>query len=89
MSGWAIFWIIVAALVVFGIVVNLRELIRYLKIRSMLWRRCLVPQPFCRKKGGRSASAGLCKASVFVPRFGAWRAIAGLPAMCGTMPKAL
>ena len=35
MSGWAIFWIIVAALIVFGIVVNLRELIRYLKIRSM------------------------------------------------------
>jgi len=35
MSGWVIFWIIVAALVVFGIVVNLRELIRYLKIRSM------------------------------------------------------
>ena len=35
MSGWAIFWIIVAALGVFGIVVNLRELIRYLKIRSM------------------------------------------------------
>ncbi len=35
MSGWAIFWIIVAALVVFGIVVNLRELIRYLRIRSM------------------------------------------------------
>jgi Sec-independent protein translocase protein TatA len=35
MSGWMIFWIIVAALVVFGIVVNLRELIRYLKIRSM------------------------------------------------------
>jgi len=35
MSGWVIFWIIVAALVVFGIVVNLRELIRYLRIRSM------------------------------------------------------
>ena len=35
MSGWVIFWIIVAALIVFGIVVNLRELIRYLKIRSM------------------------------------------------------
>jgi hypothetical protein len=35
MSGWAIFWIIVAALIVFAIVVNLRELIRYLKIRSM------------------------------------------------------
>jgi hypothetical protein len=35
MSGWVIFWIIVAALVVFGIVVNLRELIHYLKIRSM------------------------------------------------------
>ena len=35
MSGWMIFWIIVAALIVFAIVVNLRELIRYLKIRSM------------------------------------------------------
>jgi hypothetical protein len=35
MSGWAIFWIIVAALIVFAIIVNLRELIRYLKIRSM------------------------------------------------------
>jgi hypothetical protein len=35
MSGWVIFWIIVAALIVFGIVVNLRELIRYLRIRSM------------------------------------------------------
>jgi hypothetical protein len=35
MSGWVIFWIIVAALIVFAIVVNLRELIRYLKIRSM------------------------------------------------------
>ena len=30
-----IFWIIVAVLIVFGIVVNLRELIRYLRIRSM------------------------------------------------------
>jgi hypothetical protein len=35
MSGWAIFWIIVAALIAFAIVVNLRELIRYLRIRSM------------------------------------------------------
>jgi len=35
MSGWVIFWIIVAALIVFAIVVNLRELIRYLRIRSM------------------------------------------------------
>jgi len=35
MSGWMIFWIIVAALIVFAIVVNLRELIRYLRIRSM------------------------------------------------------
>jgi|HubBroStandDraft_6_1064221.scaffolds.fasta_scaffold641039_3 phosphotransferase system glucose/maltose/N-acetylglucosamine-specific IIC component len=35
MSGWAIFWIIVAVLIVVGILMNLRELIRYLKIRSM------------------------------------------------------
>jgi phosphotransferase system glucose/maltose/N-acetylglucosamine-specific IIC component len=35
MSGWAIFWIIVAVLIVVGILMNLRDLIRYLKIRSM------------------------------------------------------
>ncbi|MGH6822686.1 MAG: hypothetical protein ACRECP_06875 [Methylocella sp.] len=35
MSGWLIFLIVIAALVVFGIVVNLRDLLRYLKIRSM------------------------------------------------------
>jgi hypothetical protein len=35
MSGWAIFWIIVAVLILVGILMNLRELIRYLKIRSM------------------------------------------------------
>ena len=35
MSGWAIFWIFVAALIVVGILMNLRELIRYLRIRSM------------------------------------------------------
>lgn len=35
MSGWAIFWIIVAALVVLGVLANLRDIIRYLKIRSM------------------------------------------------------
>ena len=35
MSGWAIFWIIVAVLIIVGILMNLRDLIRYLKIRSM------------------------------------------------------
>jgi Sec-independent protein translocase protein TatA len=35
MSGWTIFWIVVAALVIFGILTNLRELIRYLRIRNM------------------------------------------------------
>ncbi len=35
MSGWAFFWIIVAVLIVVGILINLRDLIRYLRIRSM------------------------------------------------------
>ena len=35
MSGWAIFFIIVAVLVVVGILINLRDLMRYLRIRSM------------------------------------------------------
>lgn len=35
MSGWAIFWIIVAVLIVTGILMNLRDLIRYFRIRSM------------------------------------------------------
>jgi phosphotransferase system glucose/maltose/N-acetylglucosamine-specific IIC component len=35
MSGWAFFWIIVAVLIVAGILMNLRDLIRYLRIRSM------------------------------------------------------
>jgi hypothetical protein len=35
MSGWAVFWIIVAVLFVVGILMNLRELIRYFRIRSM------------------------------------------------------
>jgi hypothetical protein len=35
MSGWAIFWILVAVLIVVGILMNLRELIRYFRIRSM------------------------------------------------------
>ena len=35
MSGWAIFWIIVAVLIVVGILMNLRELMRYFRIRSM------------------------------------------------------
>jgi len=35
MSGWIIFWIVVAALIVFAIAVNFRDIIRYLKIRTM------------------------------------------------------
>ncbi len=35
MSGWAFFWIIVVVLIVVGILMNLRDLLRYLKIRSM------------------------------------------------------
>jgi hypothetical protein len=35
MSGWEIFWIIVAVLIVVLILSNLRDLFRYLRIRSM------------------------------------------------------
>lgn len=35
MSGWEIFWIIVAVLILALILTNLRDLLRYLKIRSM------------------------------------------------------
>ena len=35
MSGWEIFWIIVALLIVALILTNLRDLVRYLRIRSM------------------------------------------------------
>ena len=35
MSGWMIFGIIVLAVIVLGILVNLRDIKRYLKIRSM------------------------------------------------------
>jgi hypothetical protein len=35
MSGWAIFWLVLAALIVVGIGINLRELIRYFRIRNM------------------------------------------------------
>ena len=35
MSGWEIFWIVVALLIAALILTNLRDLIRYLKIRSM------------------------------------------------------
>lgn len=35
MSGWVIFWIIVVALLVLVLLVNLRDIRRYLKIRSM------------------------------------------------------
>lgn len=35
MSNWEIFWIVVAVALVLVILLNLRDLIRYLKIRSM------------------------------------------------------
>ncbi|MGH7842649.1 MAG: DUF6893 family small protein [Candidatus Binataceae bacterium] len=35
MSGWVIFLIVVVALVVFGILSNLRDILRYLRIRAM------------------------------------------------------
>ncbi|MDB6142019.1 MAG: hypothetical protein JWP80_1063 [Pseudomonas sp.] len=35
MSGWAIFWILVLALIVVLIAVNIHDLKRYLKIRNM------------------------------------------------------
>ena len=35
MSGWAIFWIVVAVLILALILTNLRDLMRYLRIRSM------------------------------------------------------
>ncbi len=35
MSGWTIFGIVVAAVIVIGILANLRDIRRYLKIRSM------------------------------------------------------
>jgi hypothetical protein len=35
MSGWEIFWIIVAVLIALLIISNLRDFIRYLRIRSM------------------------------------------------------
>ena len=35
MSGWEIFWIVVAILIAALILTNLRDFLRYLKIRSM------------------------------------------------------
>lgn len=35
MSGWTIFWLIVAILIVIAILMNLRDIMRYLKIRMM------------------------------------------------------
>ncbi len=35
MSGWEIFWIIVAVLIALLIISNLRDIVRYLRIRSM------------------------------------------------------
>lgn len=35
MSNWEIFWIVVAVVLVLVILLNLRDLIRYFKIRSM------------------------------------------------------
>jgi hypothetical protein len=32
---WTFFWIVIAVLIVYAIVVNLRELIRYFRIRNM------------------------------------------------------
>lgn len=35
MSGWDVFWIIVLVFVVLAILINLRDIVRYLKIRAM------------------------------------------------------
>lgn len=35
MSGWEIFGLVVLAVIVLGVLVNLKDIIRYLKIRSM------------------------------------------------------
>ncbi len=35
MSGWTIFWLIVAILIIIAILANLRDIMRYLRIRSM------------------------------------------------------
>lgn len=35
MSGWDVFWIIVLVFVVLAILMNLRDIIRYLRIRAM------------------------------------------------------
>ena len=35
MSGWEIFGIVVAALIVLAVLWNLRDILRYLRIRSM------------------------------------------------------
>ena len=35
MSGWAVFWIIVLVFVVLAILMNLRDIVRYLRIRAM------------------------------------------------------
>lgn len=35
MSGWAIFCLVVAILIVIAILTNLRDIMRYLRIRSM------------------------------------------------------
>jgi len=35
MSGWDVFWIIVLVLVVLAILMNLRDIIRYIRIRAM------------------------------------------------------
>jgi hypothetical protein len=35
MSGWEIFWIVVVVLIALLILTNLRDLLRYMRIRSM------------------------------------------------------
>ena len=35
MSGWEIFWVVVLAVIVLAVLFNLRDILRYLRIRSM------------------------------------------------------
>ena len=35
MNGWEIFWIIIAVLIAIAILTNLRDVIRYFRIRAM------------------------------------------------------
>jgi hypothetical protein len=35
LSGWEIFWVVVLAVIVLAVLFNLRDILRYLRIRSM------------------------------------------------------